>query len=295
MNRILTTEKVTWIDIKNPTDKDINIISANFPFHPFVLEELTREIRHPRIENYGNYLFFVIHYPYFDRKNQETKPKEIDFLITENKIITIHQSTILPVESLFINLQLYPEKQKEAIEGGTIGLLYIILEEILKSLTPKFNNIDKKLDQIEEEITRGEYKKTINRIFFIKKDILNLEKILSPQKKVFDILQEEGAKLLGKNSKPFLHEIFNDFLAQKSILDSFRQTIFALDNTNTSLLSIETNEIIKILTIVTLILLPLQYITNIFINQSTLMWILISLQILFITFILGYFKIKKWL
>jgi len=295
MNRILTTEKITWIDVKNISKKDIDIISANSPFHSFVLGELTKEIRHPKIENYGNYLFLVIHYPYFDRKNQETRPKEIDFLITKNKIITLHQTTILPLESLLMKLRLYPDQQKEATQGGTIGLFYIILEEILKSLTLKFNNIDKKLEQIEEEITRGEYKKTINKIFFLKKDILNFEKILSSQRKVFDILQEEGIKLLGKNSQPFLHEIFNEFLAQKSILDSFQKTLFALDDTNTSLLSIKTNEMIKILTIVTLILLPLECITYIFMQKPTVTWVLISLQAIFIISVLSYFRIKKWL
>ncbi len=302
--KIIKSERVTWVDILSPTEKDVKYIKERFFFHPFILKSIVPPFRHPRFENYGNYLFLVLHFPFFDKKTQETKPRELDILITKDTIITIHYNTILPLRELFTRLSLYENERKEFTDQGVGEVLYRLLNKFLKSFFPKLDHIDEKIDEIEEQIFQGKEKEVIKQISTLKHDLINFQRITQPQIVVFEALKETSKEFFGKEFYPYFSELFNCFLNIREVLQNHHQTLIELEQTNSNLLSTKTNEIIKILTIFTVILTPMTLIANIygmnvshlpFIGRDNDFWIITGLMITSLLLTFAYIKIKKWL
>jgi magnesium transporter len=304
MRKIVQSEKVIWIDVSNPTDEDVKFLEENFFFHPFILKSIIPPIRHPRFENYGDYLFLVLHYPFFERINRETKPRELDILVTRNTLITIHYHTVLPLRALFTRLSLYENEKEEFTDGGVGEVLYRLLNEILRASLPKLDRIDEKIDNIEKEVFKNKQRQVIQEISILKHDLIDFQRIIQPQATVFEGLKQASEKFFGEHYYPYFNELFNCFSTIKEVLQTHHQTLNELEETNSNLLSTRTNEVIKILTIFTVVLTPLALIANIFGMNTTYLpfvgdasdfWIIIGLMVLSFVLMVGYIKKKKWL
>lgn len=304
MRKVIKSEKVIWIDITKPTEEDVKYLEENFFFHPFILKSVIPHIRHPRFENYGDYLFLVLHYPFFQKDTQQTKPRELDILVTKDTIITIHYNTILPLQSFFTRLTLYEEEQKGFTDEGVGEVLYRLLNEFLKEIFPKLDRIDEKIDDVEKEIFKGRQKEVVREISLRKRDLINFQKVIQPQFAVFEGLKRSSEKFFGKHFYPYFDELFNFFSSIKEILSGLHQTLNELEETNANLLSIRTNEVIKTLTIFTVIVAPLTLIASIFgMNTSYLpfsgnnfdFWIVIGIMAVLVGIMISYIKKKRWI
>lgn len=302
--RIVKSPTITWIDIKPPTEEDVEYLKKNFSFHPFILKSVLPPIRHPRFENYGDYLFLVLHFPFFRNTYKKSKSNEIDILVTKDTLVTIHYHTILPLHSLLTNVTLYKEKREEFTDEGVGEILYRLLNEFLIFSFPKLDIIDEKIDEIERQIFEGKQKEAIEEISVLKYEIIDFQRIIQPQIIVFESLKKASKDIFGGHFYPYFNELFNRFLTIREILQTHHQTLNELEQTNSNLLSIRTNEIIKILTIFTVILTPLALIANIYGMNTTYLpftgknfdfWIVLGIMTFFLFGIIVYFKRKKWM
>jgi len=247
--QILKTKKITWIDIKNPNSKDIKYLEENFNLHPLVLKEILPPIDYPKIENFGDYLFITIFYPYFNRKTFQTIPFELDIIISKDYIITVHYKDIVPLKAIFDKCNLYEEIREEYTNEGTEELLYRIIQGIFSACFPKLGHIKQNIDSIEKLIYEGEYQKGVNQISLVKRDIIGFQRIIEPSSLVLKNLIKEAEKTFNKKVLPYFHNLRTLYEQINSILNTQFRTLSALDSTNQSLLSNKTNKIIKILTI----------------------------------------------
>ena len=302
--QIIKSIKLTWIDIKGPTSPDMEHLKNNFNLHPLVLKEIMPQIDYPKIENYGDYLFLVIFYPFFDKETSSTLPFELDIVIGKNFFITNHYRDILPLSALFHDCNLYPEKMEQFSDEGTGELLYRVVNEILQACFPKISHIKQNIDEIEKIIFKKENKKAINKIADIKRDIIGFERILEPQKIVLQNLIKESELFFPKQLLPYFHNLNNTYSQVKSLVETNGKTLSALETTNQSLIDNRTSEIVKALTIFSILLYPFAFFSDIFsMNGQFLTWTAhpsdfwkvygLMLTGVFIFFIL--FKKKKWL
>lgn len=306
MRKKITSGKITWIDIMTPTENDLLYLKENFNFHPFILKSVLPPIHHPRFENYNDYLFLVLHYPFFDEIAKETKGRELDIIVTKNTLITIRYNNIPPLQSFFTKLNLYEKERKEFTDEGIGEVLYRLLNELLRNSFPKLDHISEKIDLIEKEIFKEQHQKeVIEEISALKYDLINFKRIIQPQLPVFEKLKEDSKKFFGEHFEPYFNELVNCFLTIKEVLETHHRTLNELEETNANLLSIKTNEIIKILTIFWVILSPLTLLATIYgMNTSYLpftnikyydFWIIISIMAMLSIIILFFLKKKKWL
>lgn len=299
----IKSDKLTWIDIKGPSQSDIEHLKTNFDLHPLVLKEIMPQIDYPKIENYGDYLFLVIFYPFFDKETSSTIPFELDAIIGKNFLITNHYRDIVPLSALFHDCNLYPEKMEQFSDEGTGELLYRIINEILQACFPKISHIKQNIDGIEKIIFKKENKKAIDKIADVKRDIIGFERILEPQKIVLQNLIKESELFFPKQLLPYFHNLINTFSQVKSLLETNEKTLSALELTNQSLIDTKTNEIMKILTLFSVIVFPLTLLAALFGMNTKILplvglpydfWIVIGVMLLgAFTMVIG-FKIKKW-
>lgn len=304
MRKKITSEKVTWIDIMTPTEKDLEYLKNNFNFHPFVLKSILPPIHHPRFENYNDYLFLVLHYPFFEEKTKETKGRELDIIATKDTIITIRYNNIAPLQSFFTKLNLYEKERKAFTDEGVGEVLYRLLNRLLRNSFPKLDNISEKIDSIEKEIFQAQHQKeVIEEISTLKYDLINFQRIIQPQFPVFESLKIASKDFFGEHFEPYFNELVNCFLTIKEVLSTHHKTLNELEETNANLLSTKTNEIIKILTVFWVVLSPLTLLATIYgMNTSRLpltgsrndFWIIIIIMLVLSMIMFLFLKKKKW-
>ena len=304
MRNIIKGTKVTWIDIRDPEEKDIKFLKEKFKFHPLVLEELLPPSHRSKVEHYNNYLYMIFYYPIYSKEKRETKPRELDIIITKNTIITSHYRSILPLKALFDRCNIYTRERKRYMSHSAGLLLYYILNGLWQNCLGKLVRIDQRINEIEKNIFRGKEKEMVLEISLVKTDIINFWRIIEPQKETLNSLSEEGTHFFGKDLSHYFFDILGTFGQTWNALKTYKETILALEDTNQSLLSSKINEIMKILTIFSAIFLPLTLVASIwgmnipempFTYSSTGFWFVLSMMFVLLIVMIVYFNKKKWI
>ena len=303
MRNVIEGEKVTWVDIQDPNYDDIQYLKDNFKFHPLVLDELTSFGYRPKVEAYKDYLFMTFYYPVHIKEKRETRPRELDIIITKNVIITSHYKSILPLKSLFDTCNLYPEVRKKYMSWSAGYILFLLLNGIWKNCLVKLDRINLKLETIEKEMFEGREKEMVREISFVKTDLINFWRIVEPQNETLESLNVEGVKFFGNKFIPYISDILATYRKSWNSLQSYKETILALEDTNQSLLSTKTNEVIQVLTVFSVIMLPLTLIASMWgmnlhlpFDKSPLgFWMICLIMLSLMTFLILYFRKKHWL
>ncbi len=254
--QIIKAKNLTWIDIKNPQEEDVQWLKENFKLHPLVLKEILPPIDYPKIENFGKYLFITLFYPYFDKETFRVMPLELDIIVSKNYIITIHYKDIVPLKAIFDRCNLYEEIREEYTDEGAGELLYRIIQGILSACFPKLGHIKQNIDNIEKAIFAKSYRETVTRISLVKRDVIGFQRIIETSKLALENLSKEVPQVFGQYFLPYFHNLIGLYEQISSILATQYRTISSLESTNQSLLTTRTNEIIKLLTIFSVIVFP---------------------------------------
>lgn len=294
---------MTWVDIQDPTKEDIQYLRKNFEFHPLVLGELIPPGHRPKVEHHDDYLFMSLYYPFYSKEKKETQSRELDIIVTKRAVITSHYKTIIPLKALFDSCNLYQEAKRSYMSKGPGHLLFYILIGFWKTCLTKLIQIDKRMDEIEKEMFRGKEKEMVQEISYIKTDVINFWRIIEPQGEILDSLAVEGEAFFGKEMAPYFADILGTYSQSWNSLKTYKETILALEDTNQSLLSTKINEIIRILTVFSVIILPLTLVAslwgmNVFLplaESPVGFWIIMGIMLLLTGFMFAYFKKKKWL
>ena len=152
MLRSIQYKNLTWLDVRKPRQADVDYLKKTFSLHPLLVQEFTSPSQRPRAEEFSNCLYVIFHTPLYDEEKKFTYPGEVDIVILENYLITVHQDDNLPLNNIFsaVKKSLY---QKEEAMSKTAGFLfYFVMEKLVSSCFPKIDHINEKINFIEKEI-----------------------------------------------------------------------------------------------------------------------------------------------
>jgi len=304
MRNIIKGPEVTWIDIQGPTNEDIKFLEKSYKLHPLILEELTQPSPRPSVEHNPNYLFMVFYYPVYDKNTRETISRELDIIVTKNTVITTHYQTILPVKRLFTSCNFNHNLKKNYLGKSSGHLLFYILDNLWGHCLTKLERIEKSIDQIEREIFKEKEREMVREISYVKTDLIGFWRIIEPQKEILESLSKEGVAFFGKELQPYFSDLLGTFRKVWNNLTTNKEVILSLEDTNQSLLSTKINDIIRVLTIFSVIILPLTLLSSIWgMNFSDIplaevkagFWMLLFIMVFMVGFMIFYFKRKKWI
>jgi magnesium transporter len=304
MRTVIKGPNVTWIDLLNPNQEDIRSLQEHFALPPLVLEELTQAEHHPRLERRDHYLYLVLYYPVHFKEKRETRPREIDFVVSKDILLTSHYGTAIPIKALLDVCNLYEESRKTYLGQNAGYLLSHLLISLWKNCIRKLNQIDTRIDEIEKNIFAEKEREMVREISFVKTDIINFWRILEPQGSTVAALTKEAASLWGEELLPYFEDVANVYAQAWNTLKTHRETILALEATNQSLLTTKTNEIIRVLTVFSVLLLPLTLLASIwgmntyylpFRGNPIDFWIIFSLMATVTFGMVTYFRKKGWM
>ena len=296
--KTITENNLTWTDIEKPTQKDLVWLKNNFNIHTIVLDELIPASQREKVEYFDNYLFLAMHVPVFHQAKKTTKPIELDFLIAENHLITIHNEPIEPLRDLIKNCEKKPDLKSKYLNSTSGHLFYWISEELLNFAERQLVHIGKNINQIEDNMFKGAERELIKELLIVKRDVLDFRIAIRPLNRIFNSLANRGVNFWPEKSedlKIYFNDLISDYERVWNEIDNYTDTINALEDTHTNLLSNKTNTIIRTFTILSFITFPAMLVTAILQTNPADFWV-IAITIFFTTtFMWVYFKTKKWL
>lgn len=265
MIETLTMGKLKWHHITNPTEDDFDKLRKNFHFHPLDIEDCKSINQRPKIDIYDDYYFIILQYPNFDRQNKFIKTKEVKFFWGSDYIITIEKSPWY-VNQLFNEFREHDEDVLTNKLKTTDILLYRIFEKLMMESLYLLKKVGLDLEMINRELFGDKQVSIIERISVTRKNIITVNTIFKPQLRMFHAF--ESGQIKGFGDTDFMEDYWGDILDyyQKvwDMTEDHEDLIEGLSKTFDSMQTNKTNEIMKILTIISSIILPLTFVTGFF-------------------------------
>lgn len=294
---------IAWINLANAGTDDLLFLKDKFRLHSSVLSQLPIPIKRPKIEEYPDYLFLVLHFPVFNPQTRQTTPTELDFIVTRKAIITVYQDPI-PTLEIFFNECLYREATQHDYFQRTGYLLFCILDKLIDSCLPMLDHIQENIDVIENKIFQGHEKEMLSEIAIVKRDIIDFRRTIKPQRSVLEIMAQKTNRFFEQDLSFITQEVIGSNIRVWNILENLKDMIEAIEETNNSLLSYKINSILKTLTLLSFITFPLSLVAALlsmntglpeFLRGGHAFWIVIFLMMLTSFGMFLMFKKKKWL
>lgn len=249
-------KKVIWIDIKNPTKEDMDFLKDNFNFHKLALEDCIHAIQRSKLDDYEDYYFIAMHSFSYSKK---LAVQELDIFLGENYIITVHKGNVKCIDVVKERLGKSPILQR-----GVDFALYVMLDIMVDGLFPITDKTNDLLDSLENEIFNNPEKDIVNRLFNLRRDILTLRKYTSPQREVLNLLTRGDSKFIQSRTIPYMRDIYDHLYRIAENIDISRDIITSSFESYLSTISNRMNDIMKTLTVITTLLLPMTVITGIY-------------------------------
>ena len=253
--------KISWIDILKPTKADVDFLKKQHSFHPIILDELLHFSARSRVEFYENYLYLTYHFPVYDKALRTSRRAEVDFLITKNKVITVHYEALEPLDSFMRSINNNPNFKARVMQDS-LHCTYFIVEEIINFSLRQLRHVEDNISSISQEIFKGMESKMLEKISYIKRDILDFSVISAPQEILLSSLVEAGSKFWGEENKIYLSDLVGDYIKVSQHVESYKSAIEALESTNGQLLSAKTNAVMQKFTIMAFLTFPLFLFTS---------------------------------
>jgi len=295
-----------WVNIESPTQLEWSWLQENFNFHALDLEDVLSRNQRPKIDEYDDYLFIVLHFPVYDRKLGRLNSGELDMFIGPDFVVTIPNQPLQPLSYLFDRCRQEEELREKLFNRGPGYLLYRIVDDCFDYCFPMLRKIGNKLDAIENDIfVEGNSQDVVRDTFEVKQEIINFRKVIRPQRPVLRDLENVKGRFLAPDLD--LEIYFDDIVdAHERIwdmLENYKEVIEALEETNESVLNHRVNEILRVLTAISVIVLPLTLIASIWgmnvgvpgEGDTTDFYFVIGAMVLILVGMLAYFRKRNWL
>ncbi len=257
--------KLTWYYIEKPTINEVSYLSENFSFHPLDLDDILSRVQRPKIDEYEDYLFLVLHFPVFNKENRVTTSSEVDIFIGENYVITVHCSADLkPLSKFFKECQLDIETRTKFMRYSSGYLLYHILDRLVNYCFPILNKVTDNIEKVEDLIFTRTVPETVREILMIRRDLISFRRVIHPQIGVVDALEHEDYPFLKEDQEIYFGDIADHTHKIWDALEDSKEVVDGLAETSNWLTSHRIQEVMRILTILTAILAPGTLIASIY-------------------------------
>ncbi len=255
------------------------------------------------MDEYPDYLFGILHFPVYDKAVQRLNAAELDFFVGNGYLVTLPVVELLPVTRLFARCQEDDELRDQLFSKGSGYLLYHILDDLFDYCFPILDKIGHKLDSVEDDMFEERAEDVVRDISNVKQEIISYRKIIKPERSTLRTLERQVERFLPEDLELYFDDIVDASERIWDLLDNYKEVADALEQTNESVISHRQNDVLRVLTVVTVILLPLTLITGIFgmnvhfpgFESAAAFWVLAGFMLGLAIGLTAFFRLKRWL
>lgn len=251
-----------WVDMTDESlDASEALLLQTFGFHPLAVEDALHQSHSPKLDDWGEYLYIALHAVVHAPASREpVDTLELDLFIGHNFMVTYQSRAIPAVERIW---QLAHRDQRY-LQRGVERLLYYLADEIVSDYLPVVDAIDLELDHLEDELFRRPDRVALERIFYLKRALLHLRRIIAPQREVLNRLARGGYAVIDPQESIFFRDVYDHLVRMYDITESLRDLLTGALDSYLSVINNRMNEIMKVLTMVSTMILPLTFVTGFF-------------------------------
>jgi magnesium transporter len=301
----LRSSGLTWVHLDAPTSEDAAALAGRFGWHPLDVEDVLSKRQRPKVDDYpeDGYLFVVLHFPFYDKAVQRLNAAELDLFVGPDYLVTLPTVELLPITRLFQRCYEDAELRATLFGKGSGYLLYHVLDDLFDYCFPILDKIGHKLDSIEDEMFEGRSEEVVRDISNVKQEIISYRKIIKPERATLRVLERGTQRFLPEELEVYFDDIVDAAERIWDLLDNYKEVVEGLESTNESVISHRQNDILRILTVFSVVLLPLTLITGIFgmnvrfpgFDTAAAWWGIVGAMIVALGGLLGFFRYKRWL
>jgi len=301
----LSASGLTWVNVVAPDTETAQTLAVRFGWHPLDVEDIVSKRQRPKVDDYeeDGYLFAVLHFPVFDQAVQRLNAAELDIFIGHDYVVTIPNRELLPVTRLFQRCEGDERLREQLFARGSGRLLYEILDDLFDYCFPILDKIAHKLDGIEDEMFEGRSEEVVRDLSNVKQEIISYRKIIKPERSTLRVLERRVEDFLPEELELYFDDIVDSAERIWDLLDNYKEVVEGLESTNESVISHRQNDVLRLLTVFTVIVLPLTMLTGVFgMNVAfpgegtrEAFWIIAAALVAILVGMVGFFRWKRWL
>lgn len=246
-----------WIDLEDEDEPSTQAALQPFGIHPLVVDDMVKEVNRPKVDDYGTYLYIVMHSARWEMDQRPTM-RELDMVLGDRLLVTYHDGTtrsIVAAREVIL-------RRPELLSRHPAVLLHFILDVLVDHYLPIVDALSECVDTLEEEVFRDADRGVHESIVRLKRGISSLRRIVGPQRDTVLALTRDEFHAIPADVRPYLRDVYDRMARTNDLLDSFRDEIATLLELHVSIVSNRLNEIIKRLTVIATIGLPLTVVTS---------------------------------
>jgi magnesium transporter len=301
----IAAEGLRWVKLDRSGPAEHAWLGEKFDFHALDLEDVASRNQRPKIDEYDDYLFIVLHLPVFDSAAGRLGTGELDLFVGPGFLVSVLNQPLQPVEYLFERCRSKEELRDQLFARGSGYLLYRIVDDAFDYCFPMLRKIGNKLDALEEDIFSGKSDEVVRDISNAKQEIINFRKVIRPQRPVLRDLERVKGRYLAEDLD--LEIYFDDIVdAHERIwdmLENYKEVVEALEDTNESVIGHRVNGILRVLTSISVVVLPLTLLASLWgmnvgvpgEGSNTAFWVIIACMFGLLVGMLAFFRRRGWL
>ena len=293
---------VIWVDMESPTADDEQVLLDVFKFHPLTVEDCRENRHYPKIEEFEDYIYFIVHGVRADTSPDRFNTIELDGFLGPNYVITYHHDFFRSIANVKQLLRTTPI----ACQRGAAFLLHQVLDQVVDYYSPVLDDFDNRVDQLEDSIftLKRPNNQILAEIMNLKRGVLRLRRISGKQMDILHRMSRGEFTLIPEDMRPFYRDIYDHLVRVVDLAENYRDLISGSLEAYLSVVSNRLNEIMKVLTIFSAIMLPLTFIAGVygmnFDNMPELRsrygyYSVLALMVIIAVGMLLFFKVRGWI
>jgi magnesium transporter len=300
---IIEAAGLRWVHIESPRSADRDWLEEHFDFHPLDYEDVFSRNQRPKLDQYDDYVFIVLHFPLFDKDSARILTAELDLFMGEDFLVTMPNIPLPPLSAMFERYREKDDLREEVFSKGSGYLLYKIVDTGVDASFPMLRKTALKLERLEDDIFEGRSSEIVRDLSDTKQEIINFRKIVRPQRAVLRDLERTKQRYLQEELEIYFDDISDAAERIWDTLENYKEVIEGLESTNEAVLSHRLNDSFRILTAASVVLLPLTLIASIFgmnvkfpgEGETYAFYLIIALMAVMLVALVILFRRRGWL
>ena len=300
----ITHERLAWHNLTRPTPEELSELQEKYQFHELDIEDCLSEHERPKIDEYEDYLFLVLHIPFYDKSTRSIIKEEVHIFVGASYIVTLHDGRLKVLNDFWELLNGSEEQRAEYLGEDPGYFLYELISLLFESCFPLVDGLIRKLRELEGILFEAEREeKVLRTILELKRSIIAMRRVLLPQRALIAALEHKSKKFINEDLDVYFDDVLDAIERQWALLETAKEVSSALQESFESWIQNKTNRIIRVLTVFSVTMLPLTVITGYYGMNVHLPYaqdVHASLGIAAVLFLIllgsmAYFAWRKWL
>jgi magnesium transporter len=299
----LSAPGLTWLHLDRPDAAAAHVLAERLGWHELDVEDVLSKRQRPKVDEYPEYLFGVLHFPVYDKAIQRLNAAELDFFLGPDYLVTLPNVELLPVLRLFHRLEEDERLREELFAKGSGRLLYEVLDDLFDYCFPILDKIGHKLDSVEDDMFERRAEDVVRDLSNVKQEIISYRKIIKPERTTLRVLERRVERFLPEELDLYFDDIVDAAERIWDLLDNYKEVVEGLESTNESVISHRQNDVLRILTVFSATLLPLTLLASVFgmnvafpgHDTAHAFWAIVAVMVAASAALLGFFRWKRWI